>query len=126
MIGINNASVRDRPASSTAVRVTAAISGLVDVDAVTLLVRRAVGDGVVGGSVAGMAVFLAAAVDHVIKLGLLWLLDSRSLALKATDSGPGAPRSGGAFARGSPCRESLAGQDQVPRFALADRVGDAR
>ena len=62
--------------------VTAAISGLVDVDAITLSVGRMVGDGVVGASVAGLAVFLAAAVNHVTKLGLLWALDSRSLALK--------------------------------------------
>jgi uncharacterized membrane protein (DUF4010 family) len=62
--------------------VTAAISGLVDVDAITLSVGRMVGDGVVGASVAGLAVFLAAAVNQVTKLGLLWVLDSRSLALK--------------------------------------------
>ena len=62
--------------------VTAAISGLVDVDAITLSVGRMVGDGVVGASVAGLAVFLAAAVNQVTKLGLLWALDSRSLALK--------------------------------------------
>ena len=41
-----------------------------------------VGDGVAGASVAGVAVFLAAAVNQVTKLGLLWALDSRSLALK--------------------------------------------
>jgi uncharacterized membrane protein (DUF4010 family) len=62
--------------------VTAAISGLVDVDAITLSVGRMVGDGVVGASVAGQAVFLAAAVNQVTKLGLLWVLDGRSLALK--------------------------------------------
>jgi hypothetical protein len=62
--------------------VTAAISGLVDVDAITLSVGRMVGDGVAGTSVAGLAVFLAAAVNQVTKLGLLWALDSRSLALK--------------------------------------------
>lgn len=61
---------------------TAAISGLVDVDAITLSVGRMVGDGVVGASVAGLAVFLAAAVNQVTKLGLLWVLDSRSLALR--------------------------------------------
>lgn len=64
------------------VLVTAAISGLVDVDAITLSVGRMVGDGVVGSAVAGQAVFLAAAVNLVTKLGLLWVLDSRSLALK--------------------------------------------
>ncbi|MDP3611551.1 MAG: DUF4010 domain-containing protein, partial [Rubrivivax sp.] len=62
--------------------VTAAISGLVDVDAITLSVGRMVGDGVVGASVAGLAIFLAAAVNQVTKLGLLWVLDSRSLALR--------------------------------------------
>ena len=62
--------------------VTAAISGLVDVDTITLSVGRMVGDGVVGAPVAGLAVFLAAAVNQVTKLGLLWVLDSRSLALK--------------------------------------------
>jgi uncharacterized membrane protein (DUF4010 family) len=62
--------------------VTAAISGLVDVDAITLSVGRMVGDGVVDAAVAGMAVFLAAAVNQVTKLGLLWALDSRSLALR--------------------------------------------
>jgi len=41
-----------------------------------------VGDGVVGASVAGLAVFLAAAVNQVTKLGLLWVLDGRSLALR--------------------------------------------
>jgi pimeloyl-ACP methyl ester carboxylesterase len=55
---------------------------LVDVDAITLSVGRMVGDGVVGASVAGLAVFLAAAVNQVTKLGLLWVLDGRSLALK--------------------------------------------
>jgi uncharacterized membrane protein (DUF4010 family) len=62
--------------------VTAAISGLVDVDAITLSVGRMVGDSVVGPAVAGLAVFLAAAVNQLSKLGLLWVLDSRSLALK--------------------------------------------
>ena len=61
---------------------TAAISGLVDVDAITLSVGRMVGDGVVGAAVAGLAVFLAAGVNQVTKLGLLWALDSRSLALR--------------------------------------------
>jgi uncharacterized membrane protein (DUF4010 family) len=62
--------------------VTAAISGLVDVDAITLSVGRMVSDGVVGAAVAGSALFLAAAVNQVTKLGLLWMLDSRALALK--------------------------------------------
>lgn len=62
--------------------VTAAISGLVDVDAITLSVGRMVSDGVAGAEVAGVAVFLAAAVNQATKLGLLWALDGRSLALK--------------------------------------------
>ena len=62
--------------------VTAAISGLVDVDAITLSVGRMVSDGVAGAEVAGVAVFLAAAVNQATKLGLLWVLDGRSLALK--------------------------------------------
>lgn len=62
--------------------VTAAISGLIDVDAITLSVGRMAADGVVGTAVASMAVFLAAAVNQVTKLGLLWIIDSRSLALK--------------------------------------------
>ena len=62
--------------------VTAAISGLVDVDAITLSVGRMVDDGVVGAAVAALAVFLAAAVNQVTKFGLLWVLDSRWLALK--------------------------------------------
>lgn len=62
--------------------VTAAISGLVDVDAITLSVGRMVSDGVVGASAAGLAIFLAAAVNQLTKLGLLWVLDSRSLMLK--------------------------------------------
>ncbi len=62
--------------------VTAAISGLVDVDAITLSVGRMVGDRVIGAAVAGLAVFVAAAVNQVTKLGLMWVLDSRSLALK--------------------------------------------
>jgi uncharacterized membrane protein (DUF4010 family) len=62
--------------------VTGAISGLIDVDAITLSVGRMAGDGVVGAAVASMAVFLAAAVNLVTKLGLLWMIDSRSLALK--------------------------------------------
>jgi uncharacterized membrane protein (DUF4010 family) len=62
--------------------VTAAISGLVDVDAITLSVGRMASDGVVDAAIAGVAVFLAAAVNQVTKLGLLWVLDGRSLALK--------------------------------------------
>jgi uncharacterized membrane protein (DUF4010 family) len=61
---------------------TAAISGLVDVDPITLSVGRMVGDGVVGAAVASLAVFVAAAVNQLTKLGLLWMLDSRALALK--------------------------------------------
>jgi len=45
-------------------------------------VGRMAGDGVVGAAVASMAIFLAAAVNLVTKLGLLWMIDSRSLALK--------------------------------------------
>ena len=41
-----------------------------------------VGDRVIGAAVAGLAVFVAAAVNQVTKLGLMWVLDSRSLALK--------------------------------------------
>lgn len=62
--------------------VTAAISGLVEVDAITLSVGGMIGDAVVGSPVAGMAIFLAAAVNQVTKLALLWVLDSQSLALK--------------------------------------------
>lgn len=62
--------------------VPAAISGLVDVDAITLSVGQMVGDLVEGAAVASLAVFVAAAVNQVTKLGLLWALDSRSPALK--------------------------------------------
>jgi uncharacterized membrane protein (DUF4010 family) len=53
---------------------TAAISDLVDFDAITLSVGRMVGDGFVGAPVAGLAVFLVAAVNQLTKLGPLWVL----------------------------------------------------
>lgn len=66
----------------TGLLVTAAISGLVDVDAITLSVGRMAGDGVVGAASASLAIFLAAAVNQVSKLALLWVLDTGVLALK--------------------------------------------
>jgi uncharacterized membrane protein (DUF4010 family) len=61
---------------------TAAASGLVDVDAITLSIGRMVGDGAVAIPVATLALFVVAAVNQMTKLGLLTSLDGKSLALR--------------------------------------------
>ncbi|MDG0855820.1 MgtC/SapB family protein [Roseateles puraquae] len=64
------------------VLITAAVSGLVDVDAITLSIGRMVLEGSVAASVATFALFIAATVNQLTKLGLMTSLDGRGLALK--------------------------------------------
>lgn len=66
----------------TGVLLTAAISGLIDVDAITLSIAQMVGSGGLATSVAALALFVAAGVNQITKLSLLAALDSKTLALK--------------------------------------------
>lgn len=62
------------------VLLTAAVSGLVDVDAITLSIGRMVAEGTVAAPIATLGLFVAAAVNQVTKLGLVASLDGRALA----------------------------------------------
>lgn len=64
------------------VLITAAVSGLVDVDAITLSIGRMVGDETVTVPVATLGLFVAATVNQVTKLGLVATLDGRQLATR--------------------------------------------
>lgn len=64
------------------VLITATVSGLVDVDAITLSIGRMVAEGSVAVSVATLALFVAAAVNQMTKLGLMSSLDGKALAWK--------------------------------------------
>ncbi|MFZ5548151.1 MAG: MgtC/SapB family protein [Pseudomonadota bacterium] len=64
------------------VLLTAAVAGLVDVDAITLSIGRMVAEQAVAVPVATLALFTAAAVNQVTKLGLAAYLDGRALALR--------------------------------------------
>lgn len=64
------------------VLLTAAVAGLVDVDAITLSIGRMVAEQAVAVPVATLALFIAAAVNQVTKLGLAAYLDGRALALR--------------------------------------------
>ncbi|HEP9100182.1 TPA: MgtC/SapB family protein [Pseudomonas aeruginosa] len=64
------------------VMLTAAASGLVDVDAITLSIGRLVAEGTVTSEIATAALFIAASVNQATKLALLISLDGKSLAWK--------------------------------------------
>jgi uncharacterized membrane protein (DUF4010 family) len=64
------------------VLITSAISGLVDVDAITLSVGRMVAEEAVGVKIATLGLFIAATVNQLTKLGLATALDGVSLALR--------------------------------------------
>lgn len=64
------------------VLLTAAVAGLVDVDAITLSIGRMVAEQAVAVPVATLALFTAATVNQVTKLGLAAYLDGRALALR--------------------------------------------
>ena len=68
------------------VLLTAGVSGLVDVDAITLSIGRMVAEGAVAAPAATLALFVAAAVNQVTKLGLMVSLDGKSLAWKVLPS----------------------------------------
>lgn len=62
--------------------ITSAVSGLVDVDAITLSVGRMVAEDAVGANVATLGLFIAATVNQVTKLGLATVLDGSALSLR--------------------------------------------
>ncbi len=62
------------------VMLTAAASGLVDVDAITLSIGRLVAEGAVTSATATLALFIAASVNQATKLVLLLSLGGKSLA----------------------------------------------
>ncbi len=62
--------------------ITSAVSGLVDVDAITLSVGRMVAEEAVGAKVATLGLFIAATVNQVTKLGLATALDGAALSLR--------------------------------------------
>lgn len=64
------------------VLLTAAVAGLVDVDAITLSIGRMVAEQAVAVPVATLGLFIAAAVNQVTKLGLAAYLDGPALALR--------------------------------------------
>lgn len=64
------------------VLLTAAVAGLVDVDAITLSIGRMVAEQTVAVPVATLALFTAATVNQLTKLGLAAYLDGRALALR--------------------------------------------
>lgn len=61
------------------VLITSAVSGLVDVDAITLTVGRMVAEESVGVKIATLGLFIAATVNQLTKLGLATVLDSAAL-----------------------------------------------
>jgi uncharacterized membrane protein (DUF4010 family) len=61
------------------VLLTAAVSGLIDVDAITLSIGRMVAEDAVAIPVATLALFIAAAVNQLTKLALMTSLDGKSL-----------------------------------------------
>jgi uncharacterized membrane protein (DUF4010 family) len=61
---------------------SAAVAGLVDVDAITLSVGRMAGEGVVGAQAATWAIFVAASVNQLTKIGLAATLAGPGLALR--------------------------------------------
>ncbi|HFN7150985.1 TPA: MgtC/SapB family protein, partial [Pseudomonas aeruginosa] len=68
------------------VMLTAAASGLVDVDAITLSIGRLVDEGAVTAASATLALFIAASVNQATKLVLLTSLDGKSLAWRVFPS----------------------------------------
>ncbi|MCO2086832.1 MgtC/SapB family protein [Pseudomonas aeruginosa] len=68
------------------VMLTAAASGLVDVDAITLSIGRLVTEGAVTAASATLALFIAASVNQVTKLVLLMSLAGRALAWRVLPS----------------------------------------
>ena len=64
------------------VLLTAAISGLLDVDAITLSIAQLVSQDKLGISVAVLALFIAAGVNQVTKLCLMATVDGKALALR--------------------------------------------
>lgn len=62
--------------------ITSAVSGLVDVDAITLSVGRMVAEEAVGVRIATLGLFIAATVNQLTKLVLAAALDSRALSLR--------------------------------------------
>ena len=68
------------------VMLTAAASGLVDVDAITLSIGRLVTEGAVTAASATLALFIAASVNQVTKLVLLMSLGGRALAWRVLPS----------------------------------------
>jgi uncharacterized membrane protein (DUF4010 family) len=66
----------------TGLLITSALSGLVDVDAITLSIGRMVAEEAVAVRIATLGLFTAAAVNQVTKLGLATALDGRQLALR--------------------------------------------
>lgn len=61
---------------------SAAVAGLVDVDAITLSVGRMASDGIVGARSATWAIFVAATVNQLTKIGLAFTLAGGGLALR--------------------------------------------
>ncbi len=66
--------------SEESLLLVAALSGLNDVDAITLSTANLVAEGTLGASVGAQAVLLAVAVNTLVKAGIVWFVGSRFLA----------------------------------------------
>lgn len=66
--------------SESSLLLVAGLSGLNDVDAITLSTANLVADGGLAASVGAQAVLLAVAVNTVVKAGIAWFLGGRQLA----------------------------------------------
>ena len=63
---------------------TAFLSGLADVDAITITLSRLSGDGAVSREVATTGIVVGAVANTLVKAGLTWVLGTRKLALVVT------------------------------------------
>lgn len=62
--------------------IVALISGLADVDAITLIAGRQAGSGAIGMSAAAYAIMIAAASNIVLKAGMAWVIGGKGLGLR--------------------------------------------
>ncbi len=63
---------------------TAFISGLADVDAITLTLSKLAAEGAISSQVAATGIILGAIANTLVKAGLAWLIGTRQLALLVT------------------------------------------
>lgn len=63
---------------------TAFVSWLADVDAITLTLSRLAAGGAISPDVAAMGIVIGAIANTLVKVGLVWLLGTRQLAYLVT------------------------------------------